>query len=233
MLNYEGGAHVFSDGSDVFHSDFMSGWRRQDLQRVLDECDNDSEAAVSSSGPARATPEGPTDAAAAAAQMPDAFCPEWLTFRGTPKVEGVAAEEDFDIVDDLGAWVQVPVPVVPRLTRRPPLQRTTLRRTGGWTWPSSMRASAASRRSSQRRGRRSGGRSSASTWRRSSRGSGKRTGTWRPAAAAGPSSWSPVRAASSRWTSRPRTPPPRPASCNSCVRSRGPTGWGAGSPRSR
>ena len=124
VLNYEGGAHVFSDGSDVFHSDFMSGWPRQDLQRVLDECDNDSEAAVSSSGPARATPEGLTDAAAAAAaQNPDAFCPEWLTFRGTPKVEGEAAEEDFDIVDDLGAWAQVPVPVVPRLTRRPPLQR--------------------------------------------------------------------------------------------------------------
>ena len=57
VLEYEGGAHVFSDGSDVFHSDFMSGWRQQDLQEVLDECDNDSEAAVSLSGRARATLE--------------------------------------------------------------------------------------------------------------------------------------------------------------------------------
>ena len=47
-------------------------------------------------------------AAAAAAQNPDAFCPEWLTFRGKPKEEGVAAEEDFDIVSDLAPLQPAP-----------------------------------------------------------------------------------------------------------------------------
>merc|ERR1711962_1275807 len=44
VLGYEGGAHMFADGSDIFHSDYFSGWDEDELQRVLDNCENDSEA---------------------------------------------------------------------------------------------------------------------------------------------------------------------------------------------
>merc|ERR1712117_1016286 len=77
VLDYEGGAHVFADGSDVFHSDYFSGWDEDKLQHVLDNCGNDSEAA-----------------------MPNAFCSDFLTFRGKGKVEGVQVD-DFDIREDL------------------------------------------------------------------------------------------------------------------------------------
>ena len=49
---------MFSDGSDVFHSDYFSGWDEAQLQTVLDGCENDSEAA-----------------------NPTAFCSSWLTYR--------------------------------------------------------------------------------------------------------------------------------------------------------
>ena len=49
---------MFSDGSDVFHSDYFSGWDEDQLQTVLDGCENDSEAA-----------------------NPTAFCSSWLTYR--------------------------------------------------------------------------------------------------------------------------------------------------------
>merc|ERR1712079_311415 len=71
VLGYEGGAHTFADGTDIFHSDYMSGWDETELQRVLDNCENPSEAA-----------------------NPDAFCSDWLTFRGKGKVEGVQTEDD-------------------------------------------------------------------------------------------------------------------------------------------
>jgi len=71
ILGYEGGAHVFSDGTDVFHSDYFSGWNDKELQNVLDNCENDSEAA-----------------------NPDAFCSDFLTFRGKAKEEGVQVEDD-------------------------------------------------------------------------------------------------------------------------------------------
>jgi len=71
VRDYEGGAHMFADGSDVFHSDYFSGWDEEELQRVLDNCDNDSEAA-----------------------NPNAFCSDWLTFRGKPKEEGVQVDDD-------------------------------------------------------------------------------------------------------------------------------------------
>ena len=61
----------------MFHSDYFSGWDEDKLQHVLDNCDNDSEAA-----------------------MPNAFCSDFLTFRGKGKVEGVQVD-DFDIRDDL------------------------------------------------------------------------------------------------------------------------------------
>ena len=49
---------MFSDGSDVFHSDYFSGWDETKLQTVLDGCENESEAA-----------------------NPTAFCSSWLTYR--------------------------------------------------------------------------------------------------------------------------------------------------------
>ena len=63
--NYPGGQHIFSDGTDIFHADYFSGWDRTELQRVLDECVNHSDAA-----------------------SPDAFCEDYLTFRGGVKVTG-------------------------------------------------------------------------------------------------------------------------------------------------
>jgi len=62
ILNYPGGQHTFSDGSDVLHADYFSGWDAAELQRVLDECSNESDAA-----------------------SPDAFCEGDLTFRDGPK----------------------------------------------------------------------------------------------------------------------------------------------------
>ena len=61
----------------VFHSDYFSGWDEDKLQHVLDNCDNDSEAA-----------------------MPNAYCSDFLTFRGKGKTEGVQVD-DFDIREDL------------------------------------------------------------------------------------------------------------------------------------
>ena len=55
----------------IFHSDYFSGWDEIELQRVLDNCDNPSEAA-----------------------NPDAFCSDWLTFRGKGKEEGVQTQDD-------------------------------------------------------------------------------------------------------------------------------------------
>jgi len=77
VLGYEGGAHVFSDGTDIFHSDYFSGWDEKELQYVLDNCENYSDAA-----------------------NPDAFCSNFLTFRGKPKQEGVQVDDD-DIRADL------------------------------------------------------------------------------------------------------------------------------------
>jgi len=85
VLGYEGGAHMFADGSDIFHSDYFSGWDEDKLQRVLDNCENDSEAA-----------------------NPNAFCSDWLTFRGKPKEEGVQVDDD-QIVSDLRKIQPTPI----------------------------------------------------------------------------------------------------------------------------
>merc|ERR1711936_778201 len=77
VLGYEGGAHMFPDGSDIFHSDYFSGWDETELQKVLDNCENYSEAA-----------------------NPDAYCSDWLTFRGKDKTEGVQVD-DSEIRSDL------------------------------------------------------------------------------------------------------------------------------------
>ena len=63
--------------SQVFHSDYFSGWDDELLQYLLDECENYSEAA-----------------------NPDAFCSDFLTFRGHGKEDGVQYD-DADIVADL------------------------------------------------------------------------------------------------------------------------------------
>ena len=101
VRGYEGGAHVFSNDSDVsrhwnlheiflfvlkiFHSDYFSGWDEEQMQYLLDECENYSEAA-----------------------MPDAFCSDYLTFRGHGKEEGVQYDDD-DIVRWLGEIQPDPV----------------------------------------------------------------------------------------------------------------------------
>ena len=63
--------------SKVFHSDYFSGWNEDELQNVLDNCENPSDAA-----------------------NPDAYCSDFLTFRGKPKEEGVQFD-DLDIAADL------------------------------------------------------------------------------------------------------------------------------------
>ena len=63
--NYEGGNHLFADGGFEVHADYFSGWDEKELQKVLDECSNDSEAASS-----------------------DAWCEQHFKFRDTPKKKG-------------------------------------------------------------------------------------------------------------------------------------------------
>ena len=73
--------------SKIFHSDYFSGWDESELQTVLDNCDNYSEAA-----------------------MPDAFCSDWLTFRGKGKTEGVQVD-DTEISEDLQKIQPEPVDI--------------------------------------------------------------------------------------------------------------------------
>lgn len=74
IIEYTGGSHTFADGSSFFHADYFSGWNESELQQVLDECSNYSEAA-----------------------NPDAWCEDFVEFRDAPKVLG----EDDDIVTKL------------------------------------------------------------------------------------------------------------------------------------
>lgn len=74
ILPYPGGTHVFADGTSIFHADYFSGWDSEELQNVLDNCENDSDAA-----------------------SPDAWCEDFLTFRDAPKVFG----EDDNIITKL------------------------------------------------------------------------------------------------------------------------------------
>jgi len=46
IMPYDGGWHTFSDGSDVFHADYVSGWEQDFLQDVLDGCDNEGAGAM-------------------------------------------------------------------------------------------------------------------------------------------------------------------------------------------
>ena len=67
---YAGGIHLFSDGTGYFHADYFSGWEAAQLQKVLDECENDSMQSA-----------------------PDAWCEDHVTFRDAPKAEDVEDEE--------------------------------------------------------------------------------------------------------------------------------------------
>ena len=60
-----------------FHSDYFSGWDENELQKVLDDCENESD--ISS---------------------PIAFCSDFLTFRGKGTTDGVQVDDD-DIAEDL------------------------------------------------------------------------------------------------------------------------------------
>jgi hypothetical protein len=74
IVPYEGGTHVFADGTNYYHADYFSGWDSKELQTVLDKCENESEAA-----------------------NPDAWCEDFVTFRDAPKTFG----EDENIVRKL------------------------------------------------------------------------------------------------------------------------------------
>ncbi len=41
IVPYEGGWYSFSDGSDVFHADFMNGWKPGTLQNILNNCNTE------------------------------------------------------------------------------------------------------------------------------------------------------------------------------------------------
>ena len=62
IMPYDGGWHTFSDGSGVFHADYVSGWEEDVLQELLDTCDNEG-----------------------AGAMPNFFCENNLTYRDAPK----------------------------------------------------------------------------------------------------------------------------------------------------
>jgi len=62
LAPYTGGIHLFSDGTGYYHTDYMSGWKESFLQKVLDNCENDS-----------------------FAPMPTAWCQDHVTFRDAPK----------------------------------------------------------------------------------------------------------------------------------------------------
>jgi len=72
IFDYDGGWHTFSDGSSTYHSDYVSGWDEDFLQSVLDDCENDSLAA-----------------------MPNGFCDDFITYHDGPK----CSDDDCDFTD--------------------------------------------------------------------------------------------------------------------------------------
>lgn len=62
IREYKGGRYELSDATSELHADYMSGWDAEQLQGVLDSCNNDSFSAE-----------------------PDHFCEHFLTFRDGPK----------------------------------------------------------------------------------------------------------------------------------------------------
>lgn len=88
IMPYDGGWHTFSDGSGVFHADYVSGWDQEFLQDVLDNCDNEGFGA-----------------------MPNHFCEQMLTFRDGPKCtnERTCDFADPELIEKIRAFQPSPV----------------------------------------------------------------------------------------------------------------------------
>ena len=98
IFDYDGGWHTFSDGSSVFHADYVSGWDVGFLQRVLDRCDNEG--------------FGP---------MPNFFCEDMLTFRDSPKCtdEDACDFADPALLEKLRAFQPPPLDVEGTIVAEP------------------------------------------------------------------------------------------------------------------
>ena len=72
----------------IFHSDYFSGWDVDELQTVLDNCERLDINNIFLRQRKYFAGENYSDAA-----MPDAFCSDWLTFKGKGKEEGVQVLE--------------------------------------------------------------------------------------------------------------------------------------------
>ena len=92
----QGGAYTFSDGTSNIHADYFSGWDEAELQKVLDECQNDGEAG-----------------------MPHLWCENHLSFRDVPKLDPEAEDgprgSDELIVEKLKSIQPYP-PLDPQVT---------------------------------------------------------------------------------------------------------------------
>jgi len=88
IQDYQGGPHLFSDGTGVFHADYFAGWDSNELQYIVDNCENPNYA-----------------------PMPDGFCDKggggddkFLTYIDRDKADGVKKESfDEDIAAKLKA----------------------------------------------------------------------------------------------------------------------------------
>jgi hypothetical protein len=90
IMPYDGGWHTFSDGSGVFHADYVSGWDETFLQNVLDNCENDGDGA-----------------------MPNFFCEDMLTFRDAPKCtdENTCDFGDPNLIEKVRAFQPEPLDI--------------------------------------------------------------------------------------------------------------------------
>jgi len=90
IMPYDGGWHTFSDGSGVFHADYVSGWDENFLQNVLDNCENDGDGA-----------------------MPNFFCEDMLTFRDAPKCtdENTCDFGDPNLIEKVRAFQPEPLDI--------------------------------------------------------------------------------------------------------------------------
>lgn len=87
IKDYSGEQHVFSNGMDMIHADYFSGWDEKELQNVLDSCSNSGEAA-----------------------MPDKWCENHLTFKDAPKTFVRGGDNDPQIVYKLKTKFQTVLP---------------------------------------------------------------------------------------------------------------------------
>mmetsp|Transcript_39147 Transcript_39147/g.62717 ORF Transcript_39147/g.62717 Transcript_39147/m.62717 type:complete len:563 (+) Transcript_39147:37-1725(+) len=85
IYNYKGGYHIFSDGTQFMHADYISGWNETFLQAVLNSCSNPSMDAD-----------------------PDAFCGPPLTFTDIPA--GTTVKESAGVDEDIVLALQAVQP---------------------------------------------------------------------------------------------------------------------------